>query len=892
MKNLSTLIIFISSAFLTPSWAWAMPALAQAERLFDEGLYEDALALYSELNKHDPSPDLQWRLAQVYYELGRYAEVIELAAEFVPSNSAAKGHSEIIYIKALAYLHLDEVESGQNTLRAYLALGNGTSLLHHAEALFELGKITFPLETAKESFIALTQQHPSSHLIPPARSYLGRLAFLQGNRQEAQELFQTLQKTISKTDPLYQEAAYWLGRVHMGAGDYVAATGQFDQVKEGQWLSDALYHTGCCYLKLAENVHLTKEEQMKSFNQAEKAWTQLAAAVPEESSFLALGELYLKKARRFDDAEAYQAAERILERQELFISPYAQAKALLMRAEAAPSYSARDSLYRQLTQEQNSTNPLYPEGWHMRGLNDFQEGQRLSEQGLADEAKKLFAQAAPSLEQASLLFESAASPKADMARKYQALALFHTHHEGSIQESRHLINQLLTRDGDKSELYYLSGLIASHLTEDDPLSLAEKSLKEGIDRYPRGSFAPESFHLLALLYYNNGRPAEAESLFLALAKQFPESPLAGEAWYWAACCAESLEKEESVIKQYKKTVFEKYPLCHYAAEAYLSTFPYRDYLQGERTALKHLELMPTRFSHSPLVINAYYLMGLDRKKDHLSLEGKLVRQKNLLAAIDAFQEGESAFDAMYEQNQIPADQIAYFATLRYRSTLERALSNLAIAEESQGAKRRIYLEYAEEVFKQVVDDFTNGDHLLSQKLLQGEPYHRLWEESEFWLAHTYIQRGNDADADKLLTQMIERYQQANITKGYFLARTWIEKGLIARRRDACKAALESFALAEDAAKGKVLSTDQRLDLWIQQSLCYKDLKQYEQAMRLLSKVINDDAISGMRLKAMFLRADLYELQGRPELAIKQLEATAKKGGEWGKKAEALLKTKK
>lgn len=136
--------------------------------------------------------------------------------------------------------------------------------------------------------------------------------------------------------------------------------------------------------------------------------------------------------------------------------------------------------------------------------------------------------------------------------------------------------------------------------------------------------------------------------------------------------------------------------------------------------------------------------------------------------------------------------------------------------------------------------------------------------------------------------MIDRYRKAGVTKGYFLARTWMEKGLIARRSGDCEMALESFSLAEDASKGKVFSADQRLELWIQQSLCYKDLKQYDQSMRLLSQVINDDAISGMRLKAMFLRADLYELQGRPELALKQLEATAKKGGEWGQKAKAAL----
>ena len=39
---------------------------------------------------------------------------------------------------------------------------------------------------------------------------------------------------------------------------------------------------------------------------------------------------------------------------------------------------------------------------------------------------------------------------------------------------------------------------------------------------------------------------------------------------------------------------------------------------------------------------------------------------------------------------------------------------------------------------------------------------------------------------------------------------------------------------------------------------------------------------------MYLRAEIYELQNRPELALKQLEATASKGGEWSQKAKEKL----
>ncbi len=101
-------------------------------------------------------------------------------------------------------------------------------------------------------------------------------------------------------------------------------------------------------------------------------------------------------------------------------------------------------------------------------------------------------------------------------------------------------------------------------------------------------------------------------------------------------------------------------------------------------------------------------------------------------------------------------------------------------------------------------------------------------------------------------------------------------------------ALDYLKKADESAKGRILNTDQRLSLWIQKSECYRQLRDYDQAMRLLSQVVNEDAVSGLRVKAMLLRAEIYALQGRHELARKQLEATSSKGGEWGKTAKKIL----
>jgi hypothetical protein len=61
-------------------------------------------------------------------------------------------------------------------------------------------------------------------------------------------------------------------------------------------------------------------------------------------------------------------------------------------------------------------------------------------------------------------------------------------------------------------------------------------------------------------------------------------------------------------------------------------------------------------------------------------------------------------------------------------------------------------------------------------------------------------------------------------------------------------------------------------------------------MQQLSEVINYQAVSQLRLKAMYLRAQFYAEQAKPVLARKQLESLALKDGPWGQKAKEQLET--
>lgn len=459
-----------------------------------------------------------------------------------------------------------------------------------------------------------------------------------------------------------------------------------------------------------------------------------------------------------------------------------------------------------------------------------------------------------------------------------------------------LIQDLRKEEGDSSEILFLEGLAHSQLaqhTRDNSLFLkAEECWKEVAKTISEDSEEDLSkvlsLNALASLYFQLEKFSLAEETFCKLSRITSHTPYAADALFFASVCAEKQMKDQETIFNYRTQLLEKYPHSTYAAEAYLNLYPYTEYLHGDPHVIEHLKAMPSKYSSSPHVVIAYYLIGLDWKKDRRTFEGAVLRKKNLGKAIEAFQNAESNFDHLYASGIISKGTIIPLITTRYRSMIERSLANKAIALSSKGAKRQVYLEYAIDVLRQAADDLNDHDHSLIS-LTPREIHFSLGEEINLNLALAYRNADKDAEAKKLLELMLEKYSNANITRGYFLSRTWYELGLIVFSETKYQEALGCLNNSEDAAKGKVLSTDQKLDLWIQQSHCYRALRQPDEAMLILSKVVNEDAISQLRLKGMLLRAEVYEEQERKELAQRQLEFLAKKSGDWAVIAKEKLK---
>lgn len=362
--------------------------------------------------------------------------------------------------------------------------------------------------------------------------------------------------------------------------------------------------------------------------------------------------------------------------------------------------------------------------------------------------------------------------------------------------------------------------------------------------------------LLAINARESGHKAEALSLLNKLIEEYPSSPLLADAWYVKADCSlDPIHKKECL-----QHIYIYYPKSPLAPQAYFNHFSYQEYLQGKRSSIKHLQALPGLFPNSPLVISAYYLIGLDQIKDRLGDDSTVIRLKNFTGAIEAFEKVEAAFVEL-DEKKLLGKESPYYTQVRYKAALEKAKAHLAIAKEAKGSKSQIYSKYAITAFE-----------TLSLRLDKNP---KMQDECDFGLSEAYLIQGDLEKADHCLTQLIMRHPVSG-DGGYLLAKAYHQKGVISLQKNDFLSALENFRAAEGAAMN--FSVDEKLGLWIQMGLAYENLNQLSDAMSLYSKVINEDAVSGLRIEAMQMRANLYEKQGRFELARKQREAVAKKGG--------------
>lgn len=853
-----------------------------------EEITKNIVIFYPELKTESPVNDTTSLNKRIHSESNHNNDEIQqhLADSVYLSaliNKALKQYEMAAQLFSL-YLKIEQTQPQKNPLPISSSHTNTNALSIHSRwdtALFEIGLMAFLQEkydTAKQQFQRL--QNSTFDLKNLSKLYLARISLIEGQETDALLILNQISPYIPAENPLYFELNYLLGDVYFQANDYTKAILYFEKAFPKHGKEKCLW-----YRDTIEKINLSQ------------------------------GHLYLERAHRLNDPEMYKLADELLSNQDLFTSNNAKTYSMLLRAKSALSYTMRHQLYRTI---QETIIPL-PNAWYFAsGLNDFEQAEILLKSGLSQESHDLFFRAAGAFKKAFEINSSSSNhhnfKDAAEALKYQALAISHINDLDGLLTAYRLMDTLINTYPHlwrameyPDEALYLRGYFASSAATastdqsrilnsrtqiDEPLqftttyrSLAEKSLTTAAN-YPNNKYGDAALQHLAIMYYLQGDYVETKKACQHIINQFPNSPLCGDAYYWLARCvnvekasqSEMTPRMNSEYREYLHKVFEDFPNSTYAPEAYFRFYTYQEYLQGDRQAIKHLQNLTEKYPDSPYLIETYYLLGLDCKRDRKTQEGKWIRKKNLTDAIDLFQKAEASFDHIVAISPLKftQEELSYYINVRYRATLELAMANLAISEESQGAKKQIYLQYAESVFRQLINEFQNNDHPYTKILMGVDPYPIIYQESDYYLAMTQLKKHDDLQAEKILSANIARYHDAKIFRSHHLSLSLYEQGNIAMRRKEFILALDKYKQSEEAAKN-TLTTEQKLDLWIQESYCYRGLLQYDQAILILSKVINDNAISSLRLKAMFLRAETYNLSQRPELARKQLESLAKKG---------------
>ncbi len=422
-----------------------------------------------------------------------------------------------------------------------------------------------------------------------------------------------------------------------------------------------------------------------------------------------------------------------------------------------------------------------------------------------------------------------------------------------------LQNLSLANDEDLSEVLLVKALLLREKGKSDE---AIEVLQVSENEPHKGLYGDYILLILGKLYFEQNRYREAQIQWDLLLQKFPRSPFRPDALYWIARAQENEHVDPSELTRLHRDIALKYPDFAYGDEVYFNQYSFKDYLQGDKDAVLHLDRFATLYPSSPLKIVAYYLIGLDKEQERRTAEGKSIRKKNIKEAIHSFELAQESFDATPE----PLED--YYRQVRNLAALERGKLYILVSQDSNGPKKDIHLHYAVDVLKPLI----NEDKEISTQAV-------------LLLAGIYKSLGELEDAKMLVSRELEKLSGDS---GAFVASLNTIQGEIYQQQQDYETAWHHFVKAEEAGEGRFLSHDQELDLWIRQALCYQQMEQYDQAMLLFSKTINRNVVSSQRVRAMYLRAEVYRKQGREELAKKQWEAVALKGGEWGQLARKKL----
>lgn len=299
--------------------------------------------------------------------------------------------------------------------------------------------------------------------------------------------------------------------------------------------------------------------------------------------------------------------------------------------------------------------------------------------------------------------------------------------------------------------------------------------------------------------------------------------------------------------------------------------------------------MKTFFPASPYSIAAAYYTGLAYNQEAQKLQ-KDEKSKLLKEAYTQFDFAEKCYYILPPESYPSTVAKQNLSNTILHSRLQKGYILLQIADISDSEIST--LTKAREIFENVVSDLQSNNSREDQLFLL---------QSHYRLANVYKKLNFDDQARENLEDLL--YCCTNKKQGMITEQAMHDMDYdvlhyyVLAHLELAKCALKKSDFADSlhhfnhirSLTIKNFFPELYLEIVIDMSGCYRRMQKFDRAMTLLSNVINDPFASSLRIKAMVLRAEIYELQNRRDLAIKQLESASKKGGEWGMVAKSKLK---
>lgn len=824
--------------------------LQKAKHFAAAASYEEAITAYEKINQgielnYFPSAlksslikkKVIFRLAECHFLSANFEKTLSLTHQISPPHDCFD--AEMLYLAALCYKEKREYEKSLLCLQNYLSTQDSNLLFHYDCALFEVGQFYYRngnKEKAKEYLQRLTE-HKGNHSRPVliGSLYLGKIFCSEKKFNEAESLFSFVQSCLGLDDPLFFEATYYQGEAFFEKKQYQKASCCFEQAlssstSKGDWTKRALYKLALCYSRQNDPELLKKGENiLEKFLKHEF----------DEEMALALADLYAceKNIQKFENFKSHIVS---------LLSEEGQKELLLLECTLQTSSQNKSHILGKIIEEGALlSKELRAKALYFQALNDLSLG-------IETEGKKEFylRKALSSLEKAFSLIE-----KCDENAASQVLRLEIQAH--CLLKDQSLILSLLQRlnqDLENKERLYLKALLLSQMDNREDKVLAAQTFEELFTLYPSSEFADDALYALATFYYKQENFALAEEYFIQLVEKYPASSYAEVGYYWAAEAAEKKGDPPQKCRLLRKDCFEKYPCSPKGADAYFKYFTLDDYLEGNEEALLHLQSFSTLFPHSSLLSIVYFLIAFHESSYPLA---------------------KAHFEKALELFNSTISEESSLTLFRYKTMLELARLDMRYGKD---------MNYALKMLLNLVSELRDMPSYLKEKT----SYPSIYEESEFALFQIYCGLKKETLAYEVLLSMLKHYSEAGINEGYYLSQVWKEHGLLTLNAKDFSTALSCFQIACESGE-KYLNAEEKFFLFISQSECYRALNQYDEAMKALSQVINNDIDSHLRLKAMFLRSEIYELQGRHELSYRQLLSLAKLEGKWALEAKEKLK---